>query len=85
MSSNLTPSANRLSAEPICKREFFFSRDQMEPVVAKDLLDRARKGLVTVLDVRPAEELLRKKGHKARRLENGLAEWRLAGLPVERG
>ncbi len=30
-----------------------------------------------------AVELLRKKGHKARRLENGLPEWRLAGLPVE--
>ena len=113
-------------------RDYFSSRDEMEPVAAAELLDRARKGLVTVLDVRPAEEfeaghlpgavnipieqlgkrlaelpkrkeivaycrgpyclmsyeaveLLRKKGHKARRLENGLPEWRLAGLPVERG
>jgi rhodanese-related sulfurtransferase/DNA-binding transcriptional ArsR family regulator len=113
-------------------RDYFSSRDEMEPVAAGDLLDRARKGLVTVLDVRPAEEfeaghlpgavnipiaelgkrlgelpkrkeviaycrgpyclmsyeaveLLRKKGRKARRLENGLPEWRLAGLPVERG
>jgi rhodanese-related sulfurtransferase/predicted transcriptional regulator len=112
--------------------DYFSSRDQMEPVAAADLLDRARKGLVTVLDVRPAEEfeaghvpgavnipieqlgkrlgelpkrkevvaycrgpyclmsyeaveLLRRKGHKARRLENGLPEWRLAGLPVELG
>jgi rhodanese-related sulfurtransferase/biotin operon repressor len=111
-------------------RAFFVSRDDMEPVAAGELLDRARRGLVTVLDVRPAEEfaaghvpgavnipieelgkrlgelpkrkeivaycrgpyclmsydaveLLRKKGHKARRLENGLPEWRLAGLPVE--
>ena len=113
-------------------RDYFSSRDQMEPVAAAELLDRARKGLVTVLDVRPAEEfeaghlpgavnipieqlgkrlgelpkrkevvaycrgpyclmsyeaveLLRRKGHKARRLENGLPEWRLAGLPVEQG
>lgn len=112
-------------------REYFDSRDRMEPVAARELLDRARQGLVTVLDVRPVEEyraghlpgainipieqlgkrlgelpkrkeivaycrgpyclmsyeaveLLRKRGRKARRLENGLPEWRLAGLPVER-
>jgi ArsR family transcriptional regulator len=28
--------------------------------------------------------LLRKKGLKARRLKDGLPEWRLAGLPVQR-
>jgi rhodanese-related sulfurtransferase/DNA-binding transcriptional ArsR family regulator len=112
-------------------RGYFASRDGMEPVAAADLLDRARKGLVTVLDVRPREEyeaghlpgavnipieqlgrrlaelpkrkeivaycrgpyclmsyeaveLLRRKGRRARRLENGLPEWRLAGYPVER-
>lgn len=111
-------------------RAYFSSRDAMEPVAARELLARARKGLVTVLDVRPAEEfaaghlpgavnipieqlsrrlrelpkgrevvaycrgpyclmsydavdLLRSKGLKARRLENGMPEWRLAGLPVE--
>jgi rhodanese-related sulfurtransferase/biotin operon repressor len=104
-------------------------RDEMEPVPATELLERARKGLVTVLDVRPAEEYvaghipgainvpvdklesflsrlskrkeviaycrgpyclmsfqavekLRKHGFRARRLENGLPEWRAAGLPV---
>jgi rhodanese-related sulfurtransferase len=31
-----------------------------------------------------AVELLRRKGLKARRLKDGLPEWRLAGLPVER-
>jgi rhodanese-related sulfurtransferase/DNA-binding transcriptional ArsR family regulator len=31
-------------------------RDEMEPVPAVELLARAKKGLVTVLDVRPAEE-----------------------------
>jgi rhodanese-related sulfurtransferase/DNA-binding transcriptional ArsR family regulator len=104
-------------------------RDQLEPVPATELLERAKKGLVTVLDVRPAEEYaaghipgalnvpldklesvlgrlpkrkevvaycrgpyclmsfeavekLRKRGLRARRLENGLPEWRAAGLPV---
>jgi rhodanese-related sulfurtransferase/biotin operon repressor len=112
-------------------RLYLASKDEMEPVPAKELLDRARKGLVTVLDVRPPEEfaaghlpgavnipihelekrlgelpkrkeviaycrgpyclmsydaveLLRKRGLKARRLEDGLPEWRVAGLPVER-
>jgi rhodanese-related sulfurtransferase/predicted transcriptional regulator len=105
-------------------------RDEMEPVPAAELLERAKRGLVTVLDVRPAEEyaaghlpgainvpvdklesylaklpkrkevvaycrgpyclmsfeavtMLRKRGLKARRLENGFPEWRAAGLPVE--
>ena len=104
-------------------------RDQMEPVRAAELLERAKKGLVTVLDVRPAAEYaaghipgainvpleklesclsrlprrkevvaycrgpyclmsfdavdrLRQRGWRARRLENGLPEWRAAGLPV---
>lgn len=110
-------------------RTYLMQRDGFEAVPAAELLDRARKGLVTVLDVRPAEEyaaghvsgainipvgelarrlgelpkrkevvaycrgpycllsydaveLLRKKGLKARRLQDGLPEWRLAGLPV---
>ena len=112
-------------------RTWLAHRDDMEPVRAKELLDRATKGLVVILDVRPPEEfaaghlpgavnipihelekrlrelpkrkeviaycrgpyclmsydavyLLRKKGLKARRLETGLPEWRLAGLPVEK-
>jgi rhodanese-related sulfurtransferase/DNA-binding transcriptional ArsR family regulator len=111
-------------------RLYLTHKDDLEPVPAKELLDRARKGLVTVLDVRPSEEfaaghlpgainipihelekrlgelpkrkevvaycrgpyclmsydavhLLRTRGLKARRLENGLPEWRLAGLPIE--
>lgn len=111
-------------------RLYFSHKDALEPVPAKELLERARKGLVTVLDVRPAEEfaaghlpgainipvrelakrlkalpkgkeviaycrgpyclmsydavaLLRKKGLRARRLEAGLPQWRLAGLPLE--
>lgn len=111
-------------------RLYLAQKDDLEPVAAKELLVRARKGLVTVLDVRPPEEfaaahlpgainipvrelekrlkelpkgkevvaycrgpyclmsydaveLLRKKGLRARRLEAGLPEWRLAGLPLE--
>jgi rhodanese-related sulfurtransferase/DNA-binding transcriptional ArsR family regulator len=112
-------------------RLYLTQKDEFEPVPAKELMARSRQGLVTVLDVRPAEEyaaghvpgavnipinelhkrlkdlpkqlevvaycrgpyclmsydavvMLRKKGLKARRLEAGLPEWRLAGLPVER-
>ena len=106
------------------------SKDNLEPVPAKELLQRVKQGLVTVLDVRPPEEyaqghirgainvpvtelkkklhqipagqevvaycrgpycllayeavqVLRKKGIKARRLEDGYPEWKSAGLPVE--
>ena len=111
-------------------RLYFAAKDDLEPVPARELLDRAKRGLVTVLDVRPPEEfaaghvpgavnipvhelerrlgelskrrevvaycrgpyclmsfdavaLLRKKGLKARRLQDGMPEWRVAGLPVE--
>ena len=113
-------------------RLYFTAKDDLEPVPAADLLERAMKGLVTVLDVRPPEEfaaghvpgavnipihelekrlaelpkrkevvaycrgpyclmsydavqLLRRKGLRARRLEDGLPEWRMAGLPTARG
>jgi len=110
--------------------EFLGDRRTLEPVLADELLMRAKKGLVTVLDVRPREEYaaghlpgainvpldrledyvatqsrkreivaycrgpyclmsfeavvaLRKRGWKARRLQNGFPEWKAAGLPVE--
>jgi len=106
------------------------SKDNLEPVPAKELWQRVKQGLVTVLDVRPPEEyaqghirgainvpvtelkkrlhqipagqevvaycrgpycllayeavqVLRKKGIKARRLEDGYPEWKSAGLPVD--
>ncbi len=112
-------------------RLYFTAKDDLEPVPAADLLERAKRGLVTVLDVRPPEEfaaghvpgavnipihelerrlaelpkrkevvaycrgpyclmsydavfLLRRKGLRARRLEDGLPEWQLAGLPTAR-
>lgn len=111
-------------------RGFFDARDDMEPVSRVNLLERMHAGLVTVLDVRPADEFatshlpgalniplhelearlpeldpateiiaycrgaycvlsfesvakLRRLGMKARRLEEGLPEWRAAGLPLE--
>jgi ArsR family transcriptional regulator len=116
-------------------RGYFHERDSMEPVSRTELRKRFKEGLVTVLDVRPADEfanghipgainipvgelkkrlselprkqevvaycrgafcvmafeavaLLRTSGFKSSRLEDGLPEWRAAGLPVasvERG
>lgn len=106
------------------------TKDDLEAVSQDELLTRSRQGLVTVLDVRPAEEfsaghlagainipltelqdridelpsdqeviaycrgpycvlaydavmMLRTKGFDAHRLDGGLPEWRIAGLPVE--
>lgn len=111
-------------------RNYLGVRDKLEAVPRTELLERARAGLVTVLDVRPPEEFsaghlpgavniplkeleqrvqelprnqeivaycrgpycvlayeavakLRKQGFRARRMEDGFPEWRLAGLPVE--
>jgi rhodanese-related sulfurtransferase len=106
--------------------------DELEPVGREELLERAARGEIVVLDVRPVEEyraghipgavsmpidalearlaelpdgvevvaycrgpycvfardavrLLRARGRPARRLLDGLPEWRLAGLPVAVG
>lgn len=111
-------------------RGWFQRRDDMEPVSRSELASRINDGLVTVIDVRPADEFalghlpgainmplselenqlptlnagseivaycrgpwcvmsfeavaeLRKRGFKARRLEDGLPEWKAAGLAVE--
>ena len=113
-------------------RGYFDKRDGMEPVSRDELLERARSGLVTVLDVRPADEYaaghipgaanipladlegrlgelgkdreiiaycrgpycvyafeavaaLRRAGFEARRLEDGLPQWRAAGLETTQG
>lgn len=112
-------------------RAYFHDRDSMAPVSRQELLEQSRQGLVTVLDVRPADEfaashlpgalniplselerrlslldpsiqvvaycrssycllsfeavsILRARGFDARRLEEGLPEWKAACLPVER-
>jgi rhodanese-related sulfurtransferase/biotin operon repressor len=108
---------------------YFDARDDMEPVTREELAERMRDGLVTVIDVRPADEFelghlpgalnvplgeldlrlaslapdreivaycrgpwcvlsfeavatLRTYGYLARRLEDGLPEWKAAGMPV---
>ena len=110
--------------------EFLGDKDALEPIAFDELLSRAKRGLVTVLDVRPPEEFaaghlpgavnipidrlesglaklskqrevvaycrgpyclmsfeavlkLRKRGWKARRLQDGFPEWKAAGLPVD--
>lgn len=47
--------AHLLEVERIV-RLYMASKDELEPVAAAELLARARKGLVTVLDLRPPEE-----------------------------
>lgn len=47
---------NRLAEVDKLVKLYFDSKDNLEPVPARELMQRARKGLVTVLDVRPAEE-----------------------------
>ena len=111
-------------------RSYFHARDELEPISRAELTQRMKKGLVTVIDVRPEDEFalghvpgarsvplsalkrhlsklerkteivaycrgpycvmsfeavaqLRKLGFKARRLEDGLPEWKAAGLPVQ--
>ena len=108
---------------------YFHARDALEPVSRKELTRRLKDNLVTVLDVRPADEyaaghlpnavniplrelarrlqeipkgreivaycrgpycvlafeavaLLRDRGFKVRRLEDGFPEWKAAGLPI---
>jgi len=109
---------------------YLTAKDDLEPIPAKELLEKVKQDLITVMDVRPKEEFeaghvqgainipieeleqhleqfdptqeivaycrgphcilafdavaqLREKGFKARRLENGYPEWKIAGLPVE--
>jgi rhodanese-related sulfurtransferase/DNA-binding HxlR family transcriptional regulator len=110
-------------------RSYFDQRDSMEAVSRQELVQRARTGLITILDVRPEDEFalghlpgalniplrelegrlaeinpeheivaycrgpycvlsyeavaqLRARGFRVRRLEDGLPEWRAAGLPI---
>jgi rhodanese-related sulfurtransferase len=121
--------ASRLAELDQIARQFFKGTEALEPVDRKALLARVRKGLVTVLDVRPPEEyraghiagalslplhelqnrlaelprdqdiiaycrgpycllavqaveLLRGRGFRAVRLEDGVSDWRAHGLPV---
>lgn len=111
-------------------RDHFDACDDMRPVTRDELQALMRDGLVTLIDVRPADEFalghvagavnvplgeikawshradtsreiiaycrgpwcvmsfeavaaLRSLGHSARRLEDGMPEWKAAGLPME--
>jgi rhodanese-related sulfurtransferase/DNA-binding transcriptional ArsR family regulator len=123
---------SRLAEVNEVMRDYFMARDALEPVSRSELVDRANRGEVVILDVRPraefvaghipgalsvplgelddvlgrlrkrapivaycrgpycvlapqAVERLRARGFKARRLADGMPEWRLAGLPVAVG
>ena len=73
--------ASRLAELDQITRQFFKDRDALEPVDRNALLARVRKGLVTVLDVRPTEEY--RAGHVAGAISLPLHELqeRLAELP----
>jgi rhodanese-related sulfurtransferase len=120
---------SRLAEVEQIKRQFLEGREGMEPVNRKALLELVRKGAVTVLDVRPAEEynaghiagaislplkeleqrlsdlprnqeivaycrgpycvlsiqaveMLRAKGFKAVRIEEGIQDFRALGFPI---
>jgi rhodanese-related sulfurtransferase/predicted transcriptional regulator len=73
--------ASRLAELDHITRQFFKGSETLEPVDRKALLARARKGLVTVLDVRPTEEY--RSGHIAGAISIPLHELtdRLTELP----
>jgi len=65
-------------------RLYFTAKDQMEPVPAAELMQRAKKGLVTVLDVRPPEEFAAGHLPGAINIPIGELQKRLAELPKRR-
>jgi rhodanese-related sulfurtransferase len=124
--------ATRLAEVDRVVRDYFLARDRLETVRRDELMERAARGEVIVLDVRPREEyvqghisgaisvplaqleehlrhlrrdveivaycrgpycvlapqaveLLRRHDLRARRLEDWMPEWRLAGLPTAVG
>ncbi len=123
---------SRLAEVESVAREFLEKRGMTEPVDREELLERVRRGEVTVLDVRPREEyeaghipgalsvplreietalarlprdqeivaycrgpycvlaievvgILRSRGFRAVRLEDGVPDWRARGFPVAVG
>ena len=62
-------------------RLYFTSKDELEPVLASELLERASNGLVTVLDVRPPEEFAAGHVQGAVNIPIQQLEKRLAELP----
>ena len=56
-------------------------RDEMEPVPARELLARAKKGLVVVLDVRPPEEFAAGHLPGAINVPRGVLEFKIGMIP----
>ena len=75
---------NRVAAVERLVRAWLAHRDELEPVPAAELLERAKKGLVTVLDVRPAEEYAAGHLPGAINIPVERLESRLAKLPKRR-
>lgn len=65
------------------RRAYFNARDDMEPVSRDELLARMRDGLVTVLDVRPADEFATGHLPGAVNVPLGELEQRLSDLDPE--
>ena len=79
--------SKRLSSDVVANRvcnKRFHARDALEPIAHEELLSRITDGLVTLLDVRPADEF--DKGHIAGAVSIPLDELsrRLAELPKDR-
>jgi rhodanese-related sulfurtransferase len=72
---------NRLAEVDKLVREFIGHRDEMEAVPAREVLDRAKRGLVLVLDVRPPEEFAAGHVPGAVNIPIKELESRLASLP----
>lgn len=75
---------NRVAEVERLVRTWLAHRDELEPVPPGELLDRAKKGLVTVLDVRPAEEYAAGHLPGAVNIPVSQLEGRLARLPKRR-
>jgi ribonuclease PH len=75
---------SRLAEIERITREFLEARGTMEPVDREQLLDRVRRGEVTVLDVRPVEEYVAGHIPGALSLPLDQLEGRLADLPRDR-
>lgn len=72
------------SAARLVVEDYFCARDRLDAVGFEDLDQKVADGLVTMLDVRPADEFAQ--GHLPGALNIPLAELpaRLAGLPLDR-
>lgn len=75
---------NRVAEVDRLVRTWLAHRDELEPIARAELLDRVKKGLVTVLDVRPAEEYAAGHVPGAINIPVDQLESRLAGVPKRR-